>query len=126
MTLKLPKDFQPYKPYVNFLIESDSFYIKIAETEQELLGAFHLRHNIFYKEKMGKVLDSKLDVDYFDKYADHLVIINKTTKKVMGTCRFTSSLYRNKYYIQTFFNIDSFLENNKNNKNRNRACLFGS
>ena len=77
MNLKLPSEFKSYKPKVSFCIEEGNFIIKIAETQEELMKAFHLRHNVFCKERKNITLPSQLSIDEFDIYRDQLLIIKK-------------------------------------------------
>ena len=76
-----------------FKIEVDNFYIKIAEKKSELKKAQALRYSVFYKEKKAIPTISKkilrLDYDKVDKFADHLIVIDKNRKgiknKIVGT-----------------------------------------
>ena len=111
MKLKLPSEFSSYKPKVNFSISSGPFIVKIAETEQELIGAFHLRHNVFCKERRGLSLESQLSIDEFDIHADQLVIIDKENSEVAGTYRLISSVFNSQDHFSNwkYFDISKFL-----------------
>ena len=87
---------EPPKTKSNFLkIEFDNFVIKIADKKSELKKAQALRYSVFYKEKKAiptisnKIL--RLDYDKIDKFADHLIVIDKNRKdiknKIVGTYR---------------------------------------
>ncbi|MCE2575848.1 GNAT family N-acetyltransferase [Komagataeibacter sp. FNDCR2] len=69
--------------------------VRIAETEEERDAAQALRYRVFYEE-MGARPDSRTarlrrDVDEFDEYADHLLVIDHAissgAKGVVGTYR---------------------------------------
>ena len=123
MNLHLPSEFKSYKPNITFNIDTPKFIVKIAETQEELLNTFILRHNVFHKEWKSLAVESDLDIDSFDQHADHLIVIKKSDKQIVGTCRLTSSLYVNSYYTQEFFDINSFLHKKEGNKvEMSRMC----
>ena len=76
-------------------IELGNFVIKLADTNSELKKSQALRYSIFYKEKKAKPNFLKkiirLDYDKIDKFADHLIVIDKKRKgiknKIVGTYR---------------------------------------
>jgi len=65
-------------------IELRDFVIKLADKKSELNKAQALRYSIFYKEKKAKSTFQKkitrLDYDKIDKFADHLIVIDKKRK----------------------------------------------
>ena len=109
----LPKQFEFYKPNISFSIDGEHFLVKTAETKEELWGAFHLRHNVFYKERKNITLPSQISTDAFDIYGDHLIIIDKKDHQVVGTYRLTSS-QRLKgiehFGSKEFFNTSAFID----------------
>ncbi|MDC0226932.1 GNAT family N-acetyltransferase [Alphaproteobacteria bacterium] len=76
-------------------IEFGDFIIKLADTKSELKKAQALRYSVFFKEKKAKPTFPKkimrLDYDKIDKYADHLIVIDKKRQsiknKIVGTYR---------------------------------------
>ena len=73
-------------------IEIEDFVIKLADTKSELKKAQALRYSVFYKEKKAKPTFPqkmmRLDYDKIDKFADHLIVIDKNIKnKIVGTYR---------------------------------------
>ena len=87
---------EPLKNNKNFSeIEVDNFVIKIAEKKSELKKAQALRYSVFYKEKKAIPTISKkilrLDYDKVDKFADHIIVIDKNRKgvknRIVGTYR---------------------------------------
>ncbi len=124
MSLKLPSAFKSYRPNVAFNIDSGTFIIKPAETEQELLGAFRLRNSVFYEEWTGKSSKSGLDMDEYDTEADHLIVLKKDTSEVVGTYRLIASNFNSRFYTEKFFNIKPFLNTKPGNKVEiGRACV---
>ncbi len=127
MNLSLPDAFKSYKPNVIFNIDSDHFLIKTAETQEELLGAFQLRNEVFYEEWTGKSSESGLDIDQYDLQADHLIVIQKEDNKVVGTYRLRATEFNDRFYAEVFFNIDNFLNKKSGNKvEMGRACTHKS
>lgn len=76
--------------YPTVLADSERFLIKIAETEEEIQKTLKLRYEVFNIEQ-GKGLDSAtvdgVDIDEFDEYCLHLIVMNKQTKNPIGTYR---------------------------------------
>jgi putative hemolysin len=76
-------------------IEFGDFIIKLVDTKSELKKAQALRYSVFYKEKKARPTFAKkmmrLDYDKIDKFADHLIVIDKKRKgiknKIVGTYR---------------------------------------
>ena len=114
-TSGLPQEFGDYKPSVSFHIDTKKFIIKTAETEQELLGVFHLRHNVFYKERKGVSFESQLSIDEHDFHADHLIIVDKNDCKVKGSYRLISSKFKgyDHFCNWKYFDIHEFLYKKK-------------
>ena len=123
----LPDQFQSYKPSIYFNIDSKNFLVKIAETEEELLGAFKLRNNILYKKWTGKLHPSGLDIDKYDSLADHLIVIQKSTNQVVGTYRFIAKKLHSQFYNENLFHLKGFLDKKIGNKIEvGRACTHQS
>lgn len=69
--------------------------LRLAKNEEEIVAAQALRYQVFYEE-MGavadaKTLSTKLDVDQFDEYADHLLVVDQRlgngAEAIVGTYR---------------------------------------
>ncbi len=76
-------------------IKLGDLVVKLANKKSELKKAQVLRYSVFYKEKKAKPTFQKkmmrLDYDKVDKFADHLIVIDKKRKgiknKIVGTYR---------------------------------------
>ncbi len=72
------------------LTETDQFVIKLAETKAEVEKAQKLRYEVFNLEQ-GKGLqsanDAGIDSDEYDEYCLHLLAIDKSSHKTVGTYR---------------------------------------
>ena len=116
--LKPSKSSSQFSP-----VEFQNYLIKLAETRSELKQAQSLRYSVFYKEKKAKPNLSKklirLDYDKIDKFADHLIVIDKkksSKNKIVGTYRLIRGDVANLFggfYSSTEFNLVNII-NNKN------------
>ena len=127
----------PLKTKKNFFkIEVDNFVIKIAEKKSELKKAQALRYSVFYKEKKAIPTISKkilrLDYDKVDKFADHLIVIDKNRKgiknKIVGTYRLLRgdiAAHCGGFYTSSEFDLSKILNSYKNNQilELGRSCV---
>lgn len=111
-----------YKTNFPFHIENDDFDIKIASCVQDIEKAQTLRHQVFLEEGLGTTHESGLDFDDFDKIADHLMIIEKTSGNAVGTYRLINSQFSNDFYSQSEFYLDEFLKIDGIKLEMGRAC----
>ena len=128
---------EPIKIKKNFSkIEVDNYVIKIAETKSELKKAQALRYSVFYKEKKAIPTISKkilrLDYDKVDKFADHLIVIDKNRKgiknKIVGTYRLIRgdiAAHCGGFYTSSEFDLSKILNSYENNKilELGRSCV---
>jgi len=115
------------------IIESENYIIKLVKTKPELKQAQALRYSVFYKEKRAKATLQKkiikLDYDKIDKFADHLIVVDKNTKnKVVGTYRLirgdVAELFGG-FYSSSEFNLENIINNyqNKHILELGRSCV---
>ena len=117
-------------------IEVGNLIIKLAETNSEIKYAQSLRYSVFYKEKNAKATLSKKmlrrDYDKIDRFADHLIVIDKNRRnfqnKIIGTYRLMRGDLANQYggfYTSTEFNLSNILQLYKNNEilELGRSCV---
>ena len=101
-------------------IECGDFIIKLAEKKSELKKAQSLRYSVFYNEKKAIPTLAKkilaLDYDKVDKFADHIIIIDKARKdiknKIVGTYRLIRGDVCARFggfYTSSEFNISNIL-----------------
>ena len=128
---------EPLKTKKNFSkIEVDNFVIKIAEKKSELKKAQALRYSVFYKEKKAIPTISKkilrLDYDKVDKFADHLIVIDKNRRgiknKIVGTYRLLRgdiAAHCGEFYTSSEFDLSKILKSYKNNQilELGRSCV---
>ena len=104
-------------------VETEQFILKTAESAFEVRRALKLRHEIFYKELQNKELPSGLDVDGFDAGCDHLLIIDRHTRQLVGTYRLVCSLFSKRFYSQAEFEMDNILALPGVKLELGRACI---
>ncbi len=95
----------------SLLAEKDQFLIKFADTEEEIEEALKLRYRVFNLEQ-GKGLDSAndsgIDRDEFDDFCLHLIVVEKSSKKPVGTYRIHMGPVANSaigFYSEREFNV---------------------
>ena len=117
-------------------IEFNNYIIKIAEKKSELKKVQALRYSIFYKEKKAIPTISKkilrLDYDKVDKFADHLIVIDKNKKsannKIVGTYRLIRgdvASHCGGFYTSSEFDLYKILNSYKHNQilELGRSCV---
>ena len=112
------------------------FVIKLANNKYELKKAQALRYSVFYKEKKAKSnfpkKMMKLDYDKIDKFADHLIVIDKKRKsiknKIVGTYRLIRgdvALSFGGFYTSSEFDLTNILNSYKHKQilELGRSCV---
>lgn len=115
-----------YRPknYINY--ETKSYQLVTATTVDEFLSLFKMRYSIFLNQGFSYVDEDEAenyDYDDFDFSCDHLLIKDKSTRKIVGTYRLQSSSTVDSFYAQTEFNIDEFLALEGAKLELGRACI---
>jgi putative hemolysin len=98
----------------NPLAATDQFYVRMAQTLEDVFECQRLRYLVFNCE-LGEGFDSSarsgLDCDRFDFICDHLMVLDAATGKLAGTYRMQTG-YRAKgnlgYYGEQFFDFSPF------------------
>ncbi len=111
-----------FEPKVSIALETDRYLIKTAETESEFSQVLRLRYEVFLKEGLHKRSPITVDVDRYDFYADHLLIIEKHSRRIVGTYRLLSSLFTKEFYSESEFKMNSLLALDGNKLELGRAC----
>lgn len=92
---------------------SDKHYtVKIADSEEQVFKALRLRYEIFYEELDRKFREAVYtDQDEFDKQCHHLIVIDNTDDKIVGTYRLQTLEQAQTglgFYSDTYFNLEGF------------------
>jgi len=99
------------------------FTVKTVENRRELLQSYRLRYDVFHKEYMGKTFPVGFDTDIFDRWADHLVVIDERISRVVASYRLISSEFSHHFYSATEFDISNFLARPGIKLELSRTCI---
>lgn len=104
-------------------IEVGNYAIKTATTKQEVIASLQLRHLVFIEEFIGKKHPTGLDIDRYDTFFDHLVVIDKKSDTVIATYRMISSLFSEDFYSRSEFNLSDLAKMQGPFLEVGRACV---
>lgn len=108
---------------ISIHIEVGSYVIKTATTKQEVISSLQLRHLIFIEEFLGRSNSTGLDIDRYDAFFDHLVVVDKKTDIIIATYRMLSSLFSDDFYSRSEFDLQGLLLMNGPFLEIGRACV---
>ncbi len=111
-----------FKAKINMRIEMGPYIIKTAQSTEELLESFKLRHEVFIKE-FREIDADGLDFDRFDYYFDHLIIVHKETNKIIGTYRLSCTDFSSESYTALEFDLGKLLNQKGPHLELGRACI---
>lgn len=111
-----------FKQKINLQIESGSYLLKTANSFDDLINSFRLRHEVFYNEFQGLPADG-IDFDKYDAHFDHLIIFHKETRAVVGTYRVNSLQNSHFSYTESEFNLKNIFELEGPHLELGRACI---
>lgn len=114
---------QDFKPKVQVYQSTEKFILKTAESPFELRQVLKLRHEVFYRELLDRSHSTNLDFDEFDSICDHLIIIDRKSRRIVGTYRMICSLFSDRFYSQGEFELDKVLSLPGNKLELGRACI---
>jgi putative hemolysin len=90
----------------------DTLVVRLARTDDELEQVFRLRYRVFCEEAGAHRLvnESGLEIDEFDRYCDHLIVLAPEKELVVGTYRLLPGDRpgRRGVYTQTEFDLGSY------------------
>ncbi len=115
--------FVTFKPKVYVYLETSDYILKTATNFKELGEAFKLRYDCFLKKIDNNPLRISLDIDEYDFKCDHLLILNKKKKKVIGTYRLRSTRFVKDFYSEGEFHLNHFLNQPGHKVELGRACV---
>ena len=126
-TLKTPEKSEKFR---SLLIETSKYSVRLARNMDEIERAQQLRFEVFNLE-MGEGLESSYfslrDEDKYDEHCYHLLVIDNTKEKVIGTYRIQDLESAKKgvgFYTADEFGIDEFPNDVlENGIELGRACI---
>lgn len=113
--------------------DDESIYVRLAENTQEVREAQALRYQVFYEEygaqADAEMIASKLDIDEYDAYADHLIVIDATGPKerIVGTYRMllrTGAEEVGQFYSANEYDLSPILSNESSLLELGRSCVL--
>lgn len=112
------------------LIPGHKYSVKLATSRMEIEEALKLRFDVFNIE-LGEGLDSsfahQMDEDEYDDQCHHLVVIENSTNKIIGTYRMQDNFMAkagNGFYTQSEFDLSYFPKEVLDNVvELGRACI---
>ncbi len=111
-----------FKPKIGLSIDFGSYVLKTASSSEELIESFRLRHEVFFQE-FQEIEGAGLDVDRFDSKFDHLIILHKESKKIIGTYRVSCSVFSKLSYTELEFDLTKIFEMKGPHLELGRACI---
>ncbi len=92
--------------------EENDYEVRLARDEEDLAAAQRLRFEVFNRElKLGLAgsFAAGLDQDAFDRYCDHLLVVNPRDERVVGTYRLLpcDRVPSFGYYSETEFQLEN-------------------
>lgn len=119
----LPGQLKRFAVKVPLRLETSRFIVKTATNWAELELALRLRYDVFHRESMGIAYPLGLDVDALDVAADHLLIEDRATGRIVGNYRLVSSTLSSTFYSESEFAMRWFLSVAGNKLELSRACI---
>jgi len=124
LNFALLQKLRPFKARVLFEIDCGDYLVKTASCYEDLLPSFQLRQASFLDGKFNAPLTyDHLEIDRYDLIADHILIIEKKSTKLIGTYRVINSLFSRSFYSQTEFHLEDFLKTPFVKMELGRACI---
>lgn len=110
-------------PHARVFIETQHYTAKTVDALGELEQALRLRANIFKAEFGANLGNTEYDIDRYDFWADHLVIVCKKTNAIVGTYRLICSSFAPHFYSESEFQMEDFLKTPGTKLELGRACV---
>lgn len=112
-----------YQPSFSIFIETEHYILKTAEKLSEFYPIFKMRQEAFLLNDETCRIPFRIDIDEYDFTYDHIVIIDKKSKRICGTYRMKTSLDDGHFYGQNEFYLDHFLKSPGIKLELGRACI---
>ncbi len=115
-------------------LSPQSLTVRLAQSKQEIIQAQKLRYRVFYEGMGAKpselVRKLQMDIDHFDDFCDHLLVIENehdvTNMRVVGTYRLLRKTVANRnvgYYSAGEFKLDPLKHYQGEHVELGRSCV---
>jgi putative hemolysin len=111
------------KPQVAVNIVKGHFTIKTVTSRREYLQVLRLRYDVFHREYRGRKFPFGIDTDRWDAFADHLIIVDHRSRRVVGTYRMIPSTKSLNFYSASEFDVSAILALPGIKLELSRACI---
>lgn len=120
---KMVVRMEQYRHHAAVRLDSGRFAVKTVSSPAELRGALALRSEVF-REEFGVEGSSAAiwDIDELDFVADHLILVEKASEKVVGTYRLICSERSDRFYSQGEFEMGKLISAPGVKLELSRAC----
>lgn len=118
-------------PRLDHLV-ADNLSLKIATTPEEIIAAQELRYQVFYQE-MDSVPTEEMrrtgrEVEHYDPFCLHLLVIDNTTRKAVGTYRMLSlddaQAQGTDLYTESEFDLSRLKSTSRRIMEVSRSCVL--
>jgi putative hemolysin len=104
-------------------ISGRHYECRITRDKKDVRKIFQLRYEVFRKEYSSPKSLFGLDMDHYDRFADHLVVFHKESGNPVGTYRLISEDSRVGFYSEREFELSPFLALPGRKLELGRACV---
>lgn len=111
----------------------DAVSVRLVKNQSEIEAAQRLRYDVFYNE-YGAIADeemaaSRMDIDEYDQYADHLVVVDSSTGQdvIIGTYRLLQQDAAEKvggFYSSNEYDLQPLLSSGQKLLELGRSCVL--
>lgn len=127
MLIQVPKQ-SDYRAFQDKKTLKHSLSVRLASTAQEIEEAQRLRHQVFSQE-YGANFNAQtpgIDEDQFDQWCDHLLVLDQSTERVVGTYRILrpeQARLAGSYYTESEFDLSRLRSIRHQIVEFGRACI---
>jgi putative hemolysin len=112
-----------FKPRHRIDLAVGSYIIRTATTKAEVCASLQLRHEVFFNEFRGVSHHTGLDIDRYDAFFDHLVVIEKKSGQVVATYRMHCGQADSDFYSASEFDMSELQKLQGPFLEMGRACI---
>jgi len=114
--------FRP-TPHAAINFSRGGYTVKTVTSRRELLQVLRLRYDVFHREYKNKKFPFGIDKDRYDSFADHLVIVDDKSRRIVGTYRMIPSTRGSEFYSASEFDISAVVALPGIKVELSRACI---
>ncbi len=105
------------------VFEGRDYECRVTRDRSDLRRVFQLRYEVFRREYASPASLFRIDIDQYDRFADHLVVFHKASGRPVGTYRLISEECPHGYYSEREFELGPFLSLPGRKLELGRACV---